>query len=586
MTHAKAATCAAIAALATLVLEAADPWRRHNIVVERDVPAKMRDGTTLYADLYRPVDAGRYPALLMRTPYNKQTDIDTFVVAAAKRGYVVAVQDVRGQFRSDGSFNPYLQEVNDGYDTIEWLASLPQVDGKVGTFGISYRGAVQWMTAPTRPPHLVAMAPHMTFATARHFTHHGGIFVSPILNWLMQRQVKARRERGLPYPSIEEVRAAMTAHREEWLMHLPLRDLPVMKDFEVWRDWVDHADDGPYWAPYDIESQHARVQVPALNFTGWNDDDYGQPGAIRNFKGMKERGGTDAARRGQRLVIGPWTHGAPTLNRTAYGGVEFGPNAGFDYNELLFRYFDYWLKGVDDGYSREAPVKYFVMGDNVWKESQDWPPPATKHVDLGLAPEGRLSWSAPAAKATAQFVYDPRNPIRLPGEGLIYTTGPRTTDWRVVTARRDIALFTSEPLERDIEVTGQILARVWITSTAPDTDISMRLLDMAPDGTLRNFTVAPGMLRTRYRSTERESRPAPLPAGRPVELEINLGYTSYVVKAGHRLQAYVGGSVFPYVHLNTWEPFKTWDQAVAATQTVHLGPGFPSRIILPLQPRP
>jgi putative CocE/NonD family hydrolase len=580
-----AAGCAALLGLLVMGTEAADPWRRHNIRVDRDTPAGMRDGVTLYADVYRPIDEGRYPALLMRTPYNKEADTDDFYVAAAKRGYVVAVQDVRGQFRSEGTFDPYLQEITDGYDSIEWLAAQPYANGKVGTFGISYRGAVQWMTAPARPPHLVAMVPAMTFANARHFTYHGGIFVSPILNWLMQRQVKARRERGLPYPTIDEVRAAVSANRDEWLHHLPLRDLPVMRDFPVWRDWVDHADNGPYWAPYDIEAQHAKVKVPAMNVTAWNDDDYGQPGAIRNFTGMRARGGSDAARRGQRLLIGPWTHGKPTLGRTAFAGIEFGPNAAFDYNEALFRYFDYWLKGVDDGYSAEAPVRYFVMGDNVWREAQDWPPPGTTSEELYLAEAGRLQRTVPAHEATERFTYDPRNPIRLPGDGLIYASGPRTTDWRIVTARRDVAVFTTEPLARDTEITGQILARVWISSTAPDTDVSMRLLDVAPDGSTRNFTVAPGMLRTRYRSTEREATAAPLRPGEPVELEINLGYTSYVVPAGHRLQAYVGGSVYPYIHLNTWEPFVSWSQARPATQTVHLGARYRSRIVVPTRPR-
>ena len=164
--------------------------------------------------------------------------------------------------------------------------------------------------------------------------------------------MKARRELGLPYESIEEAQGGLVKHLDEWLMYLPLRDLPLMQDFPVWREWIDHADDGPYWAPYDMEAQHFKVQVPALNVTAWNDDDYGQPGAIRNFMGMKTHGGSDAARRGQRLLIGPWTHGVPTLNRTTFGGVDFGPKRGFDYTETLLRYFDYWLKGIDDGYTQ------------------------------------------------------------------------------------------------------------------------------------------------------------------------------------------------------------------------------------------
>jgi hypothetical protein len=566
-----------------------NPGRHDNILLDRDVPVKMRDGITLYADVYRPADSGKYPALLLRTPYNKSEAVDAFVISAAKHGYAVALQDVRGQFRSEGRFDPYRQEITDGYDTIEWLAAQPYVNGKVGTFGLSYPGAVQWMTAPTRPPHLVAMVPAMTFASARHFQYQGGIFKHPTLGWLLQRQVKARRELGLPYESVEEAQGALSQHLEEWVTYHPLRDLPLMQDFPVWREWIDHPDNGPYWAPYDMEAQHSQVQVPVLNVTAWNDEDYGQPGAIRNYIGMKAHGGSDAARRGQRLLIGPWTHGVPTLNRTTFGGVDFGPGAGFDYTETLLRYFDYWLKGIDDGYTQEPPVRYFVLGDNVWREAQDWPPPGTKPTSLMLASSGRLQWDAVTGNETVQFVYDPHNPIRTPTEGLegaYYAgCGPRSADWRMVTNRRDIALFTSDPMDHDIEITGQILAYVWLTSTAPDTDVSMRLLDVMPDGKACNLTAAPGVLRTRYRSTEHEASPAPLKPDQPVELEINLGYTSYVVRAGHRLQAYIGGSVYPYVHPNTWDPFRSWSQAVAATQTIHLGALHPSRIVVPVMPR-
>ncbi len=562
----------------------AERWQRYNIVVDKDVPAKMRDGVSLFADIYRPADPGRYPALLMRTPYNKTDAVTGFVIDAVKRGYVVALQDVRGQYRSDGEFNPYLQEVNDGYDSIEWLATQPYVNGKVGTFGLSYPGADQWMTAVTRPPHLVAMVPAMTFANSRHFLYHGGIFESPILAWYLQRQAKARRQRGLPYGTVEEARTAISKHFDEWVSYVPLDELPLMKDFPVWKDWIDHPDDGPYWAPYDIESQHSKVQVPCLNVTAWNDDDYGQPGAIRNFIGMKEHGGSDAARRGQRLLIGPWTHGVPGLERFTFGGVDFGPNAGIDYTETLLRFFDYWLKGIDDGYSQEPPVRYFVVGDNIWRDAQDWPPPGTKPTDWVLAAGGHLGLT-PSGDSTASFVYDPRNPLRVPGDGVYSVGGSGSPDWRLVTNRRDVLVFTSEPLEQDTEITGQILAHLWFSSSAPDTDVSMRLLDVGPEGNSVNLTAAPGMLRARYRSTEHDTTPMPLKPNQPVELEISLGYISYVVRAGHRLQVYIGGSVYPYVNPNTWEPFRSWSQAVPATQTLYLGSRHPSRITVPIMSR-
>jgi uncharacterized protein len=343
--------------IGVVALSATDgPWTRE-IVVERDLPVRMRDGVTLYADVYRPREKGTFPALLMRTPYDKDGALQSgrlaMTVAAVRRGYVVVVQDTRGQYKSEGRFVPYAQERNDGHDTIEWVAQLPQVNGKVATFGLSYPGAVQWMTAPTQPQHLVAMSPAMTFANHNHFIYHGGVFESGIMNWLFGRQFRERSQLGLILANPSDLRSAWAEHGDEWMSYVPLAELPVMKSFPYWAEWLEHPIEGDYWNPFDIEAQHDKVTVPALNITGWNDDNYGQPGAIRNYVGMRLRGGSTDARRGQRLVIGPWTHGVPTLTRTTYRGIDYGPNAAVDFNEPQLRFFDYWLKGIDDGYSTE-----------------------------------------------------------------------------------------------------------------------------------------------------------------------------------------------------------------------------------------
>jgi hypothetical protein len=492
----------------------------------------------------------------------------------------VVVQDTRGQYKSEGRFIPYAQEVDDGYDTIEWVATLPYVDGKVGTFGLSYPGAVQWMTAPTRPPHLAAMVPAMTFASHRHFFYHGGVFGAGMMNWLLGRQFRERRQLGLSPSSSETLRDEWSRRGDEWQQFVPLRDLPLMKAFPYWAEWLDNPIESDYWHRFDIEAQHDKVVVPALNFTGWNDDSYGQPGALRNFVGMRARGGTEQARRGQRLIVGPWTHGVPTLTRTAFRGVEFGPNAGIDFNEPQLRFFDYWLKQIDDGYSTEPPVRIFVMGDNVWRAENEWPLARTQYTDIFLRANNRLSFTAPDDDARAQFVYDPLNPVRLPP-----TDDTGTRDWRPLASRADVLTYVSEPLDRDTELTGHLIARLWMASTAPDTDVTIRAFDVDPAGRAWPLTAAPGVLRTRYRSTE-DPRPArPLTPGDPSELTISLGYTSYVLKAGHRLQIFVMGSVFPNIHLNVWGPFKSLSQAVTAAQTVYHDQAHPSRIELPVIPR-
>jgi putative CocE/NonD family hydrolase len=574
----------ALLCLAGVALSGTDTSWTRDVVAERDLPVRMRDGVTLYADVYRPKDAGTFPALLMRTPYDKegasQSGRLAMTTEAVRRGYVVVVQDTRGQFKSEGRFVPYAQETLDGHDTIEWVAKLPYVNGKVGTFGLSYPGAVQWMTAPTRPPHLVAMAPAMTFANHNHFFYHGGVFGAGIMNWLLGRQFRERQQLGLPLKTSAELREAWAAQGDQWVSHVPLGRLPLMESFPYWREWLDNPIESGYWKPFDIEAQHDRVNVPALNFTGWNDDSYGQPGAIRNYVGMRKRGGTETARRGQRLIVGPWTHGVPTPTRTAYGGIEFGPNAGIDFVETQLRFFDYWLKGIDNGYSTAPPVRIFVMGDNVWRDEREWPLARTEDTDFFLRAGGRLTRTPPAGDAPARYVYDPRDPVRLPRAD----AGGRR-DWRSLHARADVLTFTTEPFDRDTEVTGHLLAHLWISSSAPDTDVTVRAFVVDREDSARPMTNAPGVLRARYRSTEDPRPPRPLVKGEPTELTISLGYTSYVVPAGHRLRVFVTSSIFPNLHLNVAEPFRSMDQAVRAEQTLYLDGRHPSRIVLPVIPR-
>jgi hypothetical protein len=580
-------TISATCLLACLLTFRATATQLAHIVVERNLPLKLVDGTTLYADVYRPEGPGRFPALLMRTPYDKegaqQSGRLAMTVAAVRRGYVVVVQDTRGQFKSEGRFVPYSQEISDGHETIEWVARLPYVDGQVGMFGLSYPGAVQWMTAPDAPPALKAIAPAMTFAHPNHFFYHGGIFEADFIEWLLPRQIRERRQFGLPLTTAEEIAKAWTEHGDAWMDYRPLAELPIMKEFAYWSTWTSNTIHSRYWSQFDIEAKHARVTVPAMNLSGWNDDPYGQPGAIRNFVGMKQHGGSDAARRGQRLIMGPWTHGVPSLSRTAYAGTDFGPNATFDFVEEQLRFFDYWLKKKDNGFSAEPPVRIFVMGENRWRFEDAWPIARTIYDAWQLNTGGTLVRSASQPRAgRTEFVYDPRTPARVP-----LPTPTNRADWKGVTSRADVVEFTSEPLAAPLDVTGQIVAHVWFTSSAPDTDVTARILAVRPDGSSYALTNTYGALRTRYRSTENPRPEQPLPSDKPVELTISLGYTSIVIPAGERLQVMIAGSIRQglTIHPNVWELSSPAAQPVPATNVVHHGPEFPSRVILPVIPR-
>jgi hypothetical protein len=575
---------AAVASLAIAVTSAVTTPQPAHIVVERDLPFRLSDGVTLYVDVYRPDTPGRFPALLMRTPYDKagaqQSARLAMTSAAVRRGYVVVVQDTRGQFKSEGRFVPYSQEIADGAETIAWVAGLPYVDGQVGMFGLSYPGAVQWMTAPVAPPQLKAIAPAMTFAHPNHFFYHGGIFEADFIEWLLPRQQRERRQMSLPYATSQEVEAGWLKEGDAWVDHRPLHALPLMTGFDYWDAWTRNPIESAYWKPFDIEAQHNRVRVPALNLSGWNDDPYGQPGAIRNFVGMRAHGGSEDARRGQRLVMGPWTHGVPTMARTTYAGIDYGPNATFDYVEEQLRFFDYWLKKRDEGYSREAPVKIFVMGANRWREETTWPVANSVVQTWRLTSDKRLTRSSEArAEGRTQFTYDPRNPARVP---LATSEGP--ANWKTIMDRADVITFTSEPLESSIEITGQVIARLWFTSSAPDTDVTARILAVRPDGSSYSLSNTYGALRTRYRSTEEPRPPAPLPPNEPVELTISLGYTSIVVPAGHRLQLAVTGSMRQglTIHPNVWDADAAGAQPVPAVNVIHQSAEYPSRVILPV----
>src|SRR5215471_5645979 len=331
-----------ISLAAWLALDAS-AWAAGAVRVERDVAVPMRDGVVLRADVLRPDAPGRFPALLIRTPYGKKTEWsdDDFALRAARAGYVVAVQDVRGRFGSQGVFDPYRQEGQDGYDTIAWLAARPYCDGQVGTTGLSYPAAAQWLAAMESPPQLKAMAPAMTFSTGRAFCYFGGALDLSWLPYFYQEIAPdLRRRLNLPGPKTsEEAEREWKAHADEWLRFLPLRTHPALASVTpAFYEWLDHPDDGAYWDFLRVEARYDRVRIPVLNLSGWHDEGYGPIGATRNFAGTRQWGG--------RLVIGPWTHGTPTPRKTRVGALDFGADAGLDYERLLLRFFDRFLKGV------------------------------------------------------------------------------------------------------------------------------------------------------------------------------------------------------------------------------------------------
>ena len=568
--NASLAVCLALAPVAS----PADSLR-----FERDLEARMRDGVVLRADVLRPDRPGRFPALLVRTPYGKtyeRTD-DSFAVRAARAGYVVVFQDVRGRYGSEGVFDPYRQEGQDGYDTIAWVAGLPYCDGQVGLTGLSYPAAVQWLAAVESPPQLKAMAPSMTFSNGRSFVYFGGAFDLSWLPWFYENIAPdVRRRLKLPGPQTDaEAEKAWTANGDAWLKHLPLGTHPALQGVApAFFEWLSHPDDGPYWDYLRIESLYDRVRIPVLNLSGWHDEGYGPNGAAHNFLGTRQWGG--------RLVIGPWTHGTPTPKKTRVGAIDFGKDAGLDYFDLLLRFFDRWLKGGANGIDREAPVRIFVMGDNAWRDEAEWPLARARPTAYYLRASGRLATDAPGEPDSSDgYVYDPADPVVDPHQGRL---GP--FDQSPLRKRRDVLVYESEPLAKDLEVTGPIEIELWASSSARDTDFVARLVDVHPDGRAYNL-MSPTLevLRARYRSGE--DRPEPLEPGRPVKLRLANGITSNVFKAGHRVGLMVTSSLHPHLdrNPNTGGVIANETRTLRAEQLIFHDAGRPSRVVLPVVPR-
>jgi hypothetical protein len=552
-------------------------------MILQNVECRTRDGVVLRADVHRPDGGDRFPVLLIRTPYDKTGyRDDTLVRAAVGRGYAVVTQDVRGRYASDGTFDPYRQEGRDGYDAVEWAAAQAWSNGRVGMAGLSYPGAVQWLAAVETPPHLVSVFPAMCFSSGRRFFYFGGAFDLSWIPWIANNIAPdVRRRQKLAGPlTTRDARQAWRSTGRDAYRHVPLNTLPLLRDVAPWYyEWLDHPDDGSYWEFADIESKHDRVRVPVFNFSGWHDEGYGPAGAIANFTGMRRRGMTAAAR-APRLLIGPWTHGEPTLETTRVGDREFGASAGLDYDALVLDWCDLHIAGIDRGIGGRPPVRIFVMGENRWREASDWPPADTGIRPLYLRAGGRLSWTPPEGREPPdRFEYDPANAVEDPH----FDAGLGAHDQRAIERRPDVLVYTSDPLPDDLDVIGPLEFRLWMSSSATDTDVVARLLDVEPDGPAWNL-MSPTLevLRARYRHGEDE--PRLLTPNVSEELVLANGVTANRFRKGHRIRIQITSSFFPHVdrNPNTGAPVATEARFVTARQTVFLDARRPSHILLPV----
>lgn len=555
---------------------------------------EMRDGVELSTDLYLPTRGGPFPAVLFRTPYQSTYDTHTnWAIQTAARGYAVVIQDSRGKFESEGAFYAYHGEGADGVDTLKWIRAQPWSNGRVGGWGRSYGGLFQWWMAREADGSLTCMAPHANpcdyFSEVAYI---GGAF--QLLHGLSSAILYIT---DVPF---HHSKAALRLwNNPSFLSRLPLIDLDMAaigKRIQFWRDWLEHPTLDDYWKSISWVDEYERIDAPVFQHTGWFDPYAGS--ALRNFTGMTTLAPSERARRGQRVIIGPSTHGEPT--GTVQGEIDFGPRAFVDIRKEDLRWYDYWLKDIDTGLQAEAPINLFVMGRNEWRGEHTWPLERATEVAYYLHSggranfldgEGSLEREPPGAQEPDRFFYDPADPVLTVGgnnstEGIsrdmtpVILAGP--VDQRSIEGRGDVLVYTTPVLEQDIEVTGPIQLVLYAASSARDTDFTAKLIDVFPDG--RSMNLSEGILRARYRNGP--TRLELLEPEEPTELRMELNPTSNVFLAGHRIRLDISSSNFPRFsrNLNTGEDVATGTRMEVARQTVLHSTEYPSRVLLPVIP--
>ncbi|MBK9166458.1 MAG: CocE/NonD family hydrolase [Bryobacterales bacterium] len=566
---------------------------QHEVASSRGTRVAMRDNVRLSVDIYQPDAAGqRFPAILTMTPYS---NLNPGVVARAKwfarRGYVSVLADVRGRFDSEGTWDPFTNlHKTDGYDLVEWIAAQPWCDGNVGMMGGSYLGWTQWWTATQAPPHLKAIAPQVAPPSSAMWNapYQHGILAAWMIDWgaRMAGRVEQVIEPG-PYGGFSNYRAKNMAH-------VPQADLYRMmgvRDADWFPSWIANNVHNDYW-DRNAYDQYSRIPVPSFQMTGWFDANF--PGSPQNYIGMRESGPTPESRR-PHLLIGPWVHSINTDRRLL--GFDYGADSLVDLDGLICRWFDYWLKGVPNGVMDDSPVSVFVMGVNRWYRERNWPLPQTRwtkyYLDSGgkansLKGDGTLSTEPPRGAPFDAYLYDPASPTRDP-----FTGGhiDGAVDARLPAIGDEVVVYDTPVLTGPVEVTGPVVAKLYASTSARDTDWMVRLIDVHPDGYAS--LLCDGVMRARYRDPGRNGafNAKQLSVIEPEQVyEYTIEFwraTGNVFLPGHRIRVEISSSYFPYYlpNLNTGADNNAHaTKPVVASQRIHHTAEYPSHVVLPVIP--
>ncbi len=614
--------------------------RIDGVVVQRDVAVVMRDGTRLACDVHRParsgqVIAGAFPVILERTPYGKHLPSRTErslaqlddarsrnEVAAmfVRRGYVVVYQDVRGRYGSEGEFRKYVDDAQDGFDTCAWILEQPWCDGRIGAKGFSYAAHTVGALASAGAPGVAAIyVDSGAFANAyQGGIRQGGAYELKQATWAYRNALVSPEVTQDPKAkqALESVDIHQWFGRMPWQRgDSPLTAAPAYESymFELW----EHGNFDEYWKRPGLYAEGFHDQfpdVPQVHISSWFDP-YPQT-AVANYLGLSR-----SKRSPVWLVLGPWTHG--NRSHTFAGDVDFGQaatwdgNVSSDYWEFRNRFFDRYLLGKNNGFEREPRVRVFVMGGGTgrknaagrmdhggrWRAAEIWPLPKTVYQEFYLQVHGALAADPPAREGMKRsFEYDPSNPVPSIG-GTITSGAPimvggafdqrESPDffgckppYRPLAERPDVLVFQTQPLDAGVEITGPIKVVLWISSDAPDTDFTAKLIDVYPpnedypDGYAMNLT--DGILRVRYRDSW--EHPSLMEPERVYQITISAFPTSNYFATGHRIRLDVSSSNFPHFDLNfnTGEPEGRATHKRVAHNTVYMDSSHPSHVILPV----
>lgn len=598
-----------------------------DVSIEKNVMVAMRDGVKLATDIYFPAQngtraAGKFPVILDRTPYNKERGANT-LRTLARAGYIGVAQDTRGRYASEGRWRMLVDDPQDGYDAIEWIAAQPWSNGKVGMIGGSYEGMVQHAAAEMRPPHLTAILPTYGGCNVGIYgMRHMGAFELRFFNWIFALGAR-ESPAALADAGLRKALSEAADNVKSYLQRLPLRagatPLQLAPDYEAWLvEAMGHGDNDAWWRRKGlnvIDHVADYADIPVWHVTGWYDSWTAQV-ADQTYASLAK------TKHQQKLLVGPWTHGGN--GRSVSGDVEFGPQAAMPSNTMTLRWYGHWLKGEENGAERDAPVRIFVMGGGdparpgvatrtangrlfhggQWRDETAWPLPAAKNQSYFLHADRSLSTAPPSRLGSLSWQFDPARPVPSIGGGLSSFTGvlepggfdqackPQfwgCADTLPLSARNDILVFQTASLGADIEVTGPIAVKLSVSSSAPDTDFTAKLIDIYPPsadypaGYALNLT--DGIIRARYRkSLEKAELMRP---GEITEVKLQLYPTSNLFKKGHRIRLDISSSNFPRfdVNPNTGEPLNDNRRTAIATNKVYTGGVNASQLVLPIARR-